>query len=100
LLLWRGSDKGGQLKETGFSNWAFPNAGGSNSSGFITVPGGFRSAKGEFYSIDQSAVFWTSKAKEGTDNAWYRTLNFDKEQVYRQYNNMRLGFSVRCVKDQ
>jgi len=96
---WRGSDEGAQLKEPGFSNWAYPNAGGSNSSGFTTVPGGFRSAKGEFWSIDQSAAFWTSTAEEGTDKAWYRTFNFDKEQVYRQYNNMRLGFSVRCIQN-
>jgi uncharacterized protein (TIGR02145 family) len=96
---WRGSDEGGQLKETGFSNWAFPNTGGSNSSGFTVVPGGFRSAKGVFYSVDQSAAFWSTKAEEGTDMAWYRTLNFDREQVYRQYNDMRLGVSVRCVKN-
>jgi uncharacterized protein (TIGR02145 family) len=96
---WRGSDEGGQLKETGFSNWAFPNTGGSNSSGFTTVPGGFRSAKGVFYSVDQNAAFWSSKAEEGLDNAWYRTLHYDREQVYRQYNDMRLGLSVRCLKD-
>jgi uncharacterized protein (TIGR02145 family) len=96
---WRGSDEGAQLKETGFSNWAFPNSGGSNSSGFTAVPGGFRNAKGLFYSIDQSAAFWSTLAEEGTENAWYRTLNFDKELVYRQYNDKRLGFSVRCVKD-
>ena len=96
---WRGSDEGAQLKETGFSNWEFSNSGGSNSSGFTAVPGGFRNAKGLFYSIDQSTAFWSTLAEEGTDNAWYRILNFDREQVYRQYNDMRLGFSVRCVKD-
>ena len=96
---WRGSDEGGQIKETGFSLWAFPNTGGSNSSGFTAVPGGFRSAKGLFFSIDQSAAFWTTTAVEGTVRAWYRTLNFDKEQIYRQYNDRRMGFSVRCVKD-
>jgi len=96
---WRGSDEGGQLKETGFSNWAFPNTGGSNSSGFTAVPGGFRSAQGNFYSIDQYATFWSSEAEEGADNAWYRTLHYDREQVYRQYNDMRLGLSVRCVLD-
>jgi len=96
---WRGSDEGAQLKERGFSNWAIPNTGASNSSGFTAVPGGFRSAKGLFYGIDQSAAYWTSNEEEGTDKAWYRTLNFDKEQVYRQYHDMRIGFSVRCVKD-
>ena len=96
---WRGSDEGGQLKETGFSNWEFPNTGGSNTSGFTAVPGGFRSAKGLFYSVDQYAAFWSSKAEEEADNALYRTLHYDREQVYRQYNDMRLGLSVRCLKD-
>jgi len=96
---WRGSDEGGQLKETGFSNWEKPNTGGSNSSGFTSVPGGFRSAQGNFYSIDQYAAFWSSREEAGTDKAWYRTLHFDKEQVYRQYNDMRLGLSVRCIED-
>ena len=96
---WRGSDEGGQLKEAGFSNWAKPNTGGSNSSGFTAVPGGFRSAKGVFYSIDLYAAFWTSGEEAGTDKAWYRTLYFDREQVYRQYNDMRLGLSVRCIEN-
>ena len=96
---WRGSDEGGQLKETGFSNWALPNTGGSNSSGFTGVPGGFRSAKGVFFSIDQYAAYWASGEEVGTDKAWYRTLHYDKEQVYRQYNDMRLGLSVRCIED-
>lgn len=97
---WRGSDEGAQLKETGFSNWAIPNAGASNSSGFTAVPGGFRSAQGSFYSVDQYAAFWSSKAEEGSDNAWYRTIHFEREQVYRQHNNMRLGLSVRCIQNQ
>jgi len=96
---WRGSDEGGQLKERGFSNWGIPNIGASNSSGFTAVPGGFRSAQGNFYSIDQYATLWSSKAEEGTDNAWYRTLRYDREQVYRQYNDMRMGLSVRCIQD-
>jgi uncharacterized protein (TIGR02145 family) len=49
---WRGSDEGGQLKELGFTDWSVPNTGASNSSGFTAVPGGFRSAKGMFYNID------------------------------------------------
>jgi len=97
---WRGSDEGGQLKESGFSNWAVPNIGASNSSGFTAVSGGFRSAKGSFYSIDQYATFWSSSEEVGTDKAWYRTLIFDKEQMYRQYHDMRLGLSVRCIENQ
>ena len=96
---WRGSDEGGQLKEIGFSKWEMPNTGGSNSSGFTAVPGGFRGNKGVFYSLGQYATFWTASEEGGTDKAWYRTLYFNYETVYRQYNFKSQGFSVRCVQD-
>lgn len=97
---WRGTDEGGQLKEVGFANWAIPNEGATNSSGFTAVPGGFRSLQGGFYDIDTNAAFWTATENTGISKAWYRILNHNAEQVYRQYNNMQLGLSVRCVKDQ
>ncbi|MDF1575734.1 MAG: FISUMP domain-containing protein [Bacteroidales bacterium] len=96
---WRGSDEGGQLKEIGFSKWEMPNAGASNSSGFTAVPGGFRGNKGVFYSLGHYATFWTASDESGTDKAWYRTLYYNYQSVYRQYNFKNQGFSVRCVKD-
>jgi uncharacterized protein (TIGR02145 family) len=96
---WRGSDQGSQLKETGFSHWEAANKGGSNSSGFTALPGGFRGSKGVFYSLEQYATFWTATAEIGTDKAWYRSLYFNYDNVYRNYNLMHQGFSVRCVED-
>jgi uncharacterized protein (TIGR02145 family) len=96
---WRGTDQGIQLKETGFSHWDRALSGGSNSSGFTAIPGGFRDNKGAFYSVGQYATFWTSTGQSGTDRAWYRSIFFDNEKVYRQYNYMNQGFSVRCVQD-
>jgi len=96
---WRGSDEGGQLKEQGFTKWQIPNTGASNSSGFTAVPGGFRSALGAFYGMDQNAAFWTATQEEGEDDAWVRIINFDNDRVYRHYNDMRLGLSVRCVQN-
>lgn len=98
---WRGSDEGGQLKELGFSNWTLPNTGATNSTGFTAVPGGFRSAKGLFYNMDDYATFWAATDdQESAIRAFYRSLTFDKEQVYRHTNNKHLGLSVRCVQDQ
>ncbi len=96
---WRGSDEGVQLKETGYSKWAEAPAGGSNTSGFTAVPGGFRSATGTFYNYNQYAAFWTATAQPDTEKAYLRSLKFDNEQVYRQYNTRSMGFSVRCVQD-
>lgn len=97
---WRGSDEGGQLKELGFSNWYMPNEGATNSSGFTAVPGGFRSALGLFYNIDTYAAFWTATEEPGVDDGWYRTINSDREDIYREHNDKQLGLSVRCVQDQ
>jgi uncharacterized protein (TIGR02145 family) len=96
---WRGSDEGVQLKETGYSKWQKAPAGGSNSSGFTAIPGGFRSASGNFYNFPLYAAYWTTTAETGVDMAYYRALKYDSEQVYRQYNTMTMGFSVRCVQD-
>lgn len=96
---WRGSDEGVQLKETGYSKWQEAPAGGSNLSGFTAVPGGFRSATGTFYNYHQYAAYWSATEQILTDKAYYRALKFDNEQVYRQYNTMSMGFSVRCVQD-
>ena len=101
LFDWRGTDEGGQLKEEGFSKWNQPNAVANNSTGFTAVPGGFRSAMGIFYKMDENATFWTATAdQESNSRAFYRGLSFSRGQVYRHSNNRQLGLSVRCVKDQ
>ncbi len=96
---WRGTNEGGQIKERGFSHWEAPNLGGDNSSGFTAISGGFRSSKGGFYSLGIEATFWTTDEEVETDKAWYRILNFQKENVYRHYNDKSQGLSVRCVKN-
>jgi uncharacterized protein (TIGR02145 family) len=96
---WRGTDEGVQLKETGFSNWEGALKGGSNSSGFTAIPGGFRTASGLYFSLGQYATFWTATADSENMKAWYRSLHFEYYRVYRQYNHMNQGFSVRCVAD-
>ena len=96
---WRGTDEGVQLMETGFTHWDVAGSGGTNSSGFTAIPGGFRGTKGAFYSFGQYAPFWTATGQGSTDKAWYRSLFYDNDKVYRQYNFMKQGFSVRCVMD-
>lgn len=96
---WRGTDEGGQVKERGFSHWDVPNSGGDNSSGFTVLPAGFRSPKGGFYSQGQDAGFWTMDEADLNGKAWYRTISYSKEKIYRHYNDKKIGLSVRCVKD-
>jgi uncharacterized protein (TIGR02145 family) len=73
---------------------------GTNSSGFSALPGGNRSTfNGYFYNEGDAGSWWSSSAN-GASNAWFRRLNSVNGNVYRDYYDLRLGFSVRCVRDE
>ena len=72
--------------------------GGTNSSGFSALPSGFRSYDlGDFLNVGSDGNWWSSSAY-GTNDAWYRDLSSDYDDVLRDYYNQRFGFSVRCLK--
>ena len=43
--------------------------------------------------------FWWSSSEDGTSYAWSRGLVSEDGNVYRDDDNMRTGFSVRCLRD-
>jgi uncharacterized protein (TIGR02145 family) len=91
---------GGNMKETGTSNWLSPNTGATNASGFSGLPGGFRNySSGQFLNLFTSGEWWTSTAYSAA-NAWERYLHYNFTSIYR-YNTPQKGngFSVRCVRD-
>ena len=92
----RGTDAGGNLKETGTTHWA-SNTGATNSSGFTGLPGGYRYTDGYFYQLGHYAEFWSS-SENGT-YAWYRLLSNNSAQVERNDFTKAEGSSVRCVKN-
>jgi uncharacterized protein (TIGR02145 family) len=89
---------GGKMKETGTVNWYPPNSGATNESGFTARPAGYRntqSASMDFVSMTTYAYWWSASrmvyyvsngkpAVEGTIHAG---------------DNLKNGYSVRCVKD-
>lgn len=89
---------GGKMKEAGTSHWASPNTGADNTSGFTALPGGYRNNNGAFTLIDFYATWWTISPFD-TTSAWYRTISYDLNSVYRSSYNKKSGFSVRCVKN-
>jgi uncharacterized protein (TIGR02145 family) len=94
---------GGKMKtkgtiQAGTGYWEDPNAGATNESGFTGLPGGFRDLNGQFHNLGLNTNWWSSNEYDGS-NAWYRFLVFGNDDVGRNINNKRLGFSVRCVKD-
>jgi len=94
----RGTDAGGNLKETGTANWVSPNTGATNTSGFSALPAGFRDYFGSFYGLGYYAYVWSSAEYSGLD-AWNRGLHYYTAEVGRYILTKYGGFSVRCVKD-
>ncbi len=92
---YRGTDQGTQMKTT----YGWNNGGnGTNSSGFSGLPGGGRDYyDGSFFNAGSSGYWWSSSPSGS--NAWYRSLGYYYEYVYRWYFDQRYGFSVRCVRD-
>jgi uncharacterized protein (TIGR02145 family) len=72
--------------------------GGSNSSSFSALPGGFRGDYGGFFYDLGSGGYWWSSSPSGS-GAWFRYLGSGYSNVARNYDDVRYGFSVRCVRD-
>ena len=75
----------------------FENGHGTNSSGFDGLPGGDRSAQGEFEHAGQNGAWWS--ASSNGPNAWLFFLGFDTESIESDDGSPKNGFSVRCIKD-
>ena len=86
---WRGTNEGDQLKT---SSW-----GGTNSSGFTALPGGYRNANGSFYGEGSGDHWWS--ATESGAGAWRRSLYSSRSDVYRDTRDKGFGFSVRCIRN-
>jgi uncharacterized protein (TIGR02145 family) len=104
------SGEGGKLKSTGIAQdgsglWIDPNEGATDEVGFTALPGGHR-ISGEyqisdaFHQLYQLGYFWSSTPYEDSeDYAVYRRLKYDRNDIYRSYNEMSDAFSVRCIKN-
>lgn len=96
---WRGTTEGGKLKETGTIRWNSPNTGANNEYGFSALPGGYRIYYSTFGDKGDYANFWSS-TKDYLFYAWFRRLHYNNSGIYRNFFDLKYGFSVRCVKDQ
>ena len=90
---------GAKLKEVGFTYWAPPNAGATNSTGFSAYAGGYRSeSDGKFYDLGGFGFWWlNSPSSAGYAHSMH--LSAITEKAYSGENLKNFGAYVRCVKD-
>jgi uncharacterized protein (TIGR02145 family) len=93
------SEAGGKLKEAGTTHWTDPNTGGTNTSGFTALPGGYRAYDVDFSHTGIAGYFWNAEAVDA-NNAWVHGMVYDATNLFTYGNGLKTdGFSVRCIKD-
>lgn len=92
---WRGTIEGSKLKAN--SGW-LDDGNGTNSSGFLGLPGGFRLVDGTF-SLTGYVGWWWSATEYDASGAINRLLSSYYDQIERDEDSKLGGLSVRCVKD-
>lgn len=92
---WRGSDAGGNLKQSGTGFWMPPNSGATDAFGFSSLPGGYV-VQSEYWGGDWKGYFWSSH----TAGHYFRNMDWNQVMVKRGNGvGSGLAISVRCVKD-
>ena len=70
---------------------------GTGKYGFEALPGGCILFNGERSSQGNTAFWWTSSSNQ--DEAYYRYIDANKKQIFRQKTYTNYGMSIRCVKN-
>jgi uncharacterized protein (TIGR02145 family) len=89
----------GFLKTTSFGDWASPNTGANNLSGFSALPGGFRyQSNSGFALFGTDGYWWTSELGSSSNGRHFR---LEHNTIYNYINDSGkgTGLSIRCVKD-
>jgi len=88
----------GKMKEIGIVNWASPNTGASNESGFTAKPNGHRKETGFFNSAQNSTSGMWSSTEVGSESST-RVMTFNQANLLAIQTHQNFGFTVRCLKD-
>lgn len=94
------------LKEFGTEHWWDPNLAFENQSGFLAMPGGYRSGT-TYAQIGQRGSWWSSNDYPGTNSAKYLRMHSWSANTMGSFgtgdsggwNDKHFGYSARCVKD-
>ena len=70
----------------------------NNKSGFSAIPGGYRTATGNFTGYGYNCYWWSSTMYVSSD-AFLLYLTYNQSNFTRYILNKKHGFSVRLIKD-
>jgi uncharacterized protein (TIGR02145 family) len=91
---WRGTDAGGNLKQTGTVLWESPNTGATDAYGFNTVPAGYF-VQGGFWGPGYKTYIWSSNYV----TKYYRNMDWNQAKIQRNTGGNEVAISVRCIKN-
>jgi len=90
---------GGKIKMQDTLYWIAPNLGATNESLFSGLPAGCRYDGGNYSNKKKYAYWWTSTQLDN-QFSWYRTTNYNSDNLVKNYVRKQSGYSVRCLKNQ
>jgi uncharacterized protein (TIGR02145 family) len=89
IIGWRGTHEGEKLKSAKTKNLAWrldQSIQNTNESGFSALPGGCRLYNGSYGDSGQNSTgFWWTASDAGTDQAWFRYLDYHYAGIFRYY---------------
>jgi uncharacterized protein (TIGR02145 family) len=89
---------GKALKEEGTAHWLTPN-GGTNSSGFTALPGGFVYTNASKYADQGKVGLWWTSDEYSSSEAYRRDLSYNQFDLGKHTILKSHGYSVRCIKE-
>jgi uncharacterized protein (TIGR02145 family) len=94
IYAWTGTNAGLKLRSTSgwYSGWN-----GTNEVGFNGLPGGSRTAAGDYFDLTTYGNWWSSQPTGS--NAWNRRVTCYQNDLGSFYNTKTYALSVRCIKD-
>ena len=101
-ISWRGTDQGDQLKIKGLKGWKrYEDVWPTNKSGFNALAGGCRLQDGTWGSpgLFATAFWWTATENSTGNTAFYRHIDYKKENIFRHSISKNYGMNIRCIKD-
>lgn len=86
---------GGKMKEEGTEHWHIPNVGATDEIGFTALPSGYNQS----VYVGLYAYWWSATEMDST-YAYGYMIKYDSINFFPIYADKRVGFTVRCVKDE